>query len=337
MGPRLRFPSRPIARCVVRRAAGGVALLLLAVGTIACRGRGGGPAAAPPPPPGDAGAPGLRVMTTVLPITLFTRAVAEGCATVEPLLPPGADPHDLQTTPSELARVRAADVLVVNGLGLETFLERLVAGAANPRLRVIDAGRGIPTLAGPGAGHAGEESPGHAHDGANPHVWLDPRRAARQVETIRDGLIAADPRCRSTYTANAAAFLARLSALDRDLARTLAPYAGRSFVSFHDTAPYFAERYGLVAHSLVDLPEENPSPADLQRVATLARSEKLGALLREPGGVSRSFEALARDLGLGLAVFDPLETATPEQARRPAHYLETLRANGLALARSLRR
>jgi zinc/manganese transport system substrate-binding protein len=254
------------------------------------------------------------VVTTVLPITLFTRAVASGCAAVEPLLPSDVGPHDVQTSPSQLARLRGADVLVINGLGLETFLDKLIAAAGQPRLRVIDASRGIPTLA------------------VNPHVWLDPQRAARQVATIRDGLVAADPACRGRYTANAAALLEELGRLDADLARQLAPYAGRAFVAFHDTAPYFAERYRLRAHFLVDVPEESPSPADLQRVARLARDSDLRALLAEPQAAGRSFQSLARDLGLRVAVFDPMETGPA--AALPGHYAETMRRNGSELVRA---
>jgi zinc/manganese transport system substrate-binding protein len=239
---------------------------------------------------------------------------------VEPLLPSDVGPHDVQTSPSQLARLRDADVLVINGLGLETFLDKLIAAAGQPRLRVIDASRGITTLA------SGED---HAHGAVNPHVWLDPRRAARQVATIRDGLIAADPACRQRYAANAAALLEELGRLDADLARQLAPYAGRAFVAFHDTAPYFAERYRLRAHFLVDVPEENPSPADLQRVARLVRDADLRALLAEPQAAGRSFQSLARDLGLRVAVFDPMETG-PASAT-PAHYAETMRRNGREL------
>jgi zinc transport system substrate-binding protein len=273
----------------------------------------------------------LRVVTTVLPITLFTRAVAAGCAQVEPLLPAGAGAHDVQATPSQLARLRQADVLVINGLGLETFLDRLITGAAAPSLRVIDASRGIATLVTPtdgDHGHGEEHGTAHGHGPLNPHVWLDPQRAARQVATIRDGLIAADPGCQARYSANAAAFLAELRRLDGDLARQLAPYAGRRFVAFHDTAPYFAERYRLQAEFLVDVPEQNPSPADLQRVTRLVRQSHLQALLAEPQAAGRSLQALARDLGVRVSQFDPIETAPGEASLRPDHYLETMRRNG---------
>ena len=161
---------------------------------------------------------------------------------------------------------------------------------------------------------------GHDHGPVNPHVWLDPRRAIRQVETIRDGLSRAVPSCRETFSANAAALTGRLRRLDADLARQLAPYAGKSFVVFHDVVPYFADRYGLKAEFLVEVPEQNPTPEDLRRVSDRVRASSLRTLLSEPQEGSRSFNALAADLGVKLSVFDPMETGPavpPPPSRRP--------------------
>ncbi|MCP9848444.1 zinc ABC transporter substrate-binding protein [Cyanobium sp. Morenito 9A2] len=283
----------------------------------------------------------LAVVTTFLPITAFTRAVAGDCATVTALIPPGVGPHDFQATPSDLSRLRQADVLIKNGLGVEGFLDKLIAGAENPRLRVIDTSQGVPTLTLPEAGggdQSGAEQAehgghGHGHGEVNPHIWLDPLRAVQQVNTIRDGLIAARPACRAGFTARAARFTAELQGLNTALAAQLKPYAGKTFVAFHDFAPYFAERYGLKATFVVDVPEENPTPADLRRVALLAQATQLKALLSEPQEGSGSFEALANDLGVKVIPFDSLETG-PDTAATPGAYISTLRRNASNLVRA---
>jgi zinc/manganese transport system substrate-binding protein len=171
----------------------------------------------------------------------------------------------------------------------------------------------------------------------NPHVWLDPRLAARQVKTIRDGLRAADPACGPSYDANTAAFLAQLAELDAELERRLRPHAGRTFVAFHDIAPYFARRYGLKARFLVAVPEERPSAADLRRVGQLVRRQGLRALLGEPGRPDPVFAALAADLGVPILDFDPLEAAPggDQAALPPQHYLGTMRRNLTALLQAL--
>ena len=292
----------------------------LALALAAC----GAPRQAPPDAAADKA---FKVVTTFLPITLFTRAVAGDCATVTALIPPSLGPHDFQSKPGDLTALRQAGVLVKNGLEMEGFLGKLVAAAENPQLVVIDSSRGVATL------ESAEHGDGHDHDGdhdhgaVNPHIWLDPLRAVQQVATIRDGLIQADPSCADGYQRNAAAFTAQLKQLNSEIAGQLEPYRGKTFVAFHDFAPYFAQRYGLKADYLVDVPELNPSPADLQRVAAEVKSSQLKALLSEPQEGNRSFNTLAKDLGVKVVVFDPMETATEEASRDPATYVSVMRRN----------
>ena len=290
-------------------------------------------------PPDAAADKAFKVVTTFLPITLFTRAVAGDCATVTALIPPSLGPHDFQAKPGDLTALRQAGVLVKNGLEMEGFLGKLVAAAENPQLKVIDSSRGVTTLEsaehGDGHGHDGDHDHGddhghdhgHDHGAVNPHIWLDPLRAVQQVATIRDGLIQADPSCADGYRRNAAAFTAQLKQLNSEIASQLEPYRGKTFVAFHDFAPYFAQRYGLKADYLVDVPELNPAPADLQRVAAEVKSSQLKALLSEPQEGNRSFNTLAKDLGVKVVVFDPMETATEEASRNPATYVSVMRRN----------
>ena len=322
----MRLPAG--LQALLKRTEGLIGVLLLA----AC--------GAPRPEPPDATAgKAFKVVTTFLPITLFTRAVAGDCATVTALIPPSLGPHDFQAKPGDLTALRQAGVLVKNGLEMEGFLGKLVAAAENPQLVVIDSSRGVATLEsaehGDGPGHDGDHDHGddhghdhgHDHGAVNPHIWLDPLRAVQQVATIRDGLIQADPSCADGYRRNAAAFTAQLKQLNSEIASQLEPYRGKTFVAFHDFAPYFAQRYGLKADYLVDVPELNPAPADLQRVAAEVKSSQLKALLSEPQEGNRSFNTLAKDLGVKVVVFDPMETASEEASRNPATYVSVMRRN----------
>ena len=307
--------------CLQRTGLLGLALVLVACGA--------------PRQANDSGSDGkgFKVMTTFLPITLFTRAVAGDCAEVTALIPPNTGPHDFQSKPGDLAALREARVLVKNGLGMEAFLEKLVSSSGNSQLVVIDSSRGIATIDSseePGhteAEHGKEQGHGHAHGEVNPHIWLDPLRAVQQVENIRDGLVKADPSCAEGYRRNAEAFTTQLRALNTELAGQLKPFQGKTFVAFHDFAPYFAERFGLKAEFMVDVPEINPSPADLQRVSEIVERTQLRALLTEPQEGNRSFNALARDLGVKISVFDPMETASEQASRDPGTYLSVMRRN----------
>ncbi|NEZ57087.1 metal ABC transporter solute-binding protein, Zn/Mn family [Adonisia turfae] len=322
----------------------------------------------------------LQVVTTFLPITQFTKAVAGDRAEVVQLLPTNVGPHDFQAKPSDIQAVASADVLVKNGLEMEFFLDDMIENAENSDLVTIDSSEEIAAFASSEEGHDdhgheghddhdhgeekahddhdhgeeghddhdhGEEKAhddhaeashddhghAHAHGEFDPHVWLDPKRAIEQVENIRDGLIAADPEGEAEYTANAAAFITELQALDADITEMLSPFAGQTFVVFHDFAAYFASSYGLEAEVLVGLPEENPSPDDVKRVVDTVQAEGLKTIMTEPQAGESSFKAIAQDLSIGVSEFDPLEVG-PTEAIQPDYYLTIMRQNAENLADS---
>jgi zinc/manganese transport system substrate-binding protein len=117
-----------------------------------------------------------RIIATFLPIYMFTRGVTGDDARVDILISPGAEVHDRQATPGNVRQLSQADVLVKNGLGMEEFLEQLIANAGNPELKQIDSSQGIEAI-------EDEHNDGHgySHEEGNPHVWLDPVSAQQQV------------------------------------------------------------------------------------------------------------------------------------------------------------
>jgi zinc/manganese transport system substrate-binding protein len=294
---RHRLAGEPSAAALLLRSA----LLLLLL-----------PGCAPQPlgrgtPAGRSGEELLPVLATAAPVTLLAQGVGAGCARVEPLVSGAHDSHDLHATPADLVRLGRARVLVINGLGLEHELPTLLRSVANSTLRVVDSSRGV--------------TPVLVQGRPDPHIWLDPRRALVQVETIRDGLVAADPGCRDRYTANARALRVSLLDLDRELAAQLAPFRGGVVVGPHAFMASFADRYGLRAEGLVATPEISPSPGDLRRALALLAPPGPRALVQEPGESAGSIEALGRDLGLEPVPFDSMEAgfagAPPPTAADP--------------------
>jgi len=295
-------------------------------------------------PVDQAGGQKLQVVTTILTTTLFTKAVAGDCAQVSSLLPAGADSHTYQARPQDVASLGKAQVLVINGLGMESFLEPVLKGAENKALITIDSSVGIKPLAmeeedDHGHGHHHHDhghGDGEAEEAVNPHVWLDPTLAAKQVETIRDGLMKADPSCADGYRNRADAYITKLQQLDGELATELAPFKGRTVVSFHEALPYFTRRYGLIDDALVTLPEDQPSPADVQRINEVLKANKIAGVLTEPGGGSAALQSLAKDLNLRLEVFDPLELVPAAAKRTPELYIEVMRSNGEAVKATMK-
>ncbi len=261
-----------------------------------------------------------KVVTTFLPIYIFTKAVTGDAADVEILVPPGTEVHEYQATPNNVKAIATANVLVKNGLGLEQFLENTVKNAQNPKLAQIDASINIKPL---NEISPVEKTTKEEHAQGNPHVWLDPVLAKQQVINIRDGLIVADPANKATYEANAANYIKQLESLNNEFKQTLEKTPNCTFVTFHDAYPYLAQRYKLKQLAVVEMPEDQLTPADVQNAVNAVKKYKIKALFSEPGVDNKLLTSLSKDLNLTLRPLDSLETGKTE----PQYYFEAMKAN----------
>jgi zinc transport system substrate-binding protein len=265
----------------------------------------------------------LRVTATFLPVYLFTKAVAGDAAQVTILVKPGTEVHEYQSTPDDVKTLGQTDLVVMNGLGIEAFLDNTIKGAQNAQLKVVDASKGIQAVnQASQVVHPSEDSKENAH-GVNPHVWLDPLLAKKQVENIRDGLVAADPRNKATYEANAAAYMKQLDTLNQNYEKSLKGYRDRSFITFHDAFLYLAKRYQLQQVAVVELPEDQLSPEDVKGTINAVKQFKAKALLSEPGVDNKLLTSLATDLNLPLRPLDSLEVGPQD----PQYYFTAMNAN----------
>ncbi|MEP0817286.1 metal ABC transporter substrate-binding protein [Trichocoleus sp. FACHB-46] len=276
----------------------------------------------------------VQVMTTFLPMYLFTKAVTGDAADVKVLIPPGTEVHEYQSKPGDVQAIAQADVLVENGLGLESFLRDTIKSAQNSKLVVVDASQGIQPIgaaateehghaeAEPGESHSADTA-AHAHAEGNPHVWLDPVLVKQQITNIRDQLIKVDPPNQPAYTANAAAYLQQLDTLHGEFQRTLQKYPNCTFVTFHNAYPYLAQRYQLQQVAVVELPEDNLSPREVQNAIATVKQYKVKALFGEPGTDNKLLQSLAQDLNLTLQPLDSLEAGSLD----PQYYFTAMKKN----------
>ncbi len=285
-----------------------------------------------------------KIVTTFLPVHLFTKAVVGDTGEVDILISPGMEVHDYQATPDDAKLLSEADVLVENGLGIEEFLSGLITNAGNSNLQQITASEGIEVIEGEHDEHEEEEHDeheheehegeehghGHHHEEGDPHVWLDPVLAQQQVATIRDGLIAIDPNNADSYRTNADAYIQQLQQLDSEFQQRLAPVAGCNFITFHDAFAYLAQRYGLTQEAIVEIPEDSITPQDIQRVQQTAEQYQVKALFTEPGIEDKRIQQISSDLNLPLEAIDPIESGETD----PQYYFQAMRGNLEALERA---
>lgn len=183
----------------------------------------------------------LRVVATTSLIADVARQVGGPDADVTSLIPAGVDPHAFDLTPRDIARLQRADLIFANGLGLETFLERILATVPADRIVTVSAG-GTPR-------HAEEHDhdDDHAHGSLDPHVWFDPTWVVRWADNIAAALAARDPANRAAYETRAAAYRSELEQLDAWIAEQIGaiPPERRIFATDHDEFGYLADRYSL--------------------------------------------------------------------------------------------
>jgi zinc transport system substrate-binding protein len=242
----------------------------------------------------------LSVLATFAPIQCFAANVCGDAAEVSVLLPPASGPHNYAFSPSDIRKIGSADVVIENGLGLETWLEKGVKIAGKKDLLIVDTSKGISPITEADSGQTG--SP-------NPHIWLSPVCAMKQVENIRDALSSRDPAKASTYRRNAERYLDELKKLDSDVREETAFVRNKNFVTLHDVFPYFAREYGLrIAATFEISPDQSPLPKRLEQLRTLLSSHEVAALFAESAYNSKPLEVVAREFNLPVVQMDSMET-----------------------------
>ncbi|MFQ5763185.1 MAG: metal ABC transporter substrate-binding protein [Candidatus Bathyarchaeia archaeon] len=257
----------------------------------------------------------VRVAATVFPLYDFARNVGGDTVDVKLLIPPGQDFHDWEPTPSTMRIITESKVLLYNGMGLDPWVEAAVETAGDSGLIVVRATEGV-----------------YAMDD-NPHVWLDPANARRQVELIRDALVTADPANRELYEKNAEAYSASLKELDREISTELGKFTRREFIVFHNSFIYFAEKYELEQYTITGGdPEREPTAQDIIQLIQLARTKAVTAIYREPMQDERLVQAVAEHIGGRVLTLNPMDGVTPEDFNQGVGYLSIMRQNVRSLA-----
>ncbi len=277
-------------------------------------------------PPALAGAETpRRVVASFSILGDLVREIGGDRVSLTTLVGPGGDAHVYEPTPADARGVGEAAVLIVNGLGFEGWIERLVEASGFAGRKVIAAARVEPRQAEAG------------HGDLDPHAWQDPSNVALYVAQIRDGLIAADPAGASDYRARAERYLAELRALDTELRETLGkiPPPRRKVVTSHDAFGYFAAAYGIQFLAPMGVSTEaEASAADVAALIRQIRAQAIPAVFVENISDPRLLEQIQRETGARLGGTLYSDALSP--ADGPAGtYLAMMRHNAATLAAAL--
>ncbi len=253
----------------------------------------------------------LAILTTFSPVQCFAANVAGDAADVSVLVPPNAGPHDYSFSPADIQKIAKADVLVMNGAGLESWLQKGIKSAGRKDLLIIDTSAGIHLITGLEVRSLQDvhAEPDPDAGGTNPHIWLSPVNAIKQVENIRDGLVSRDPANASAFRANADSYIRRLRALDADIRSVTASLPNKNLITFHDTFPYFARDYGFhVVATFEEFPGEEPSPRTIQQLRKTIAAGNVKALFSEPQYSPKAMQVMGKEFKVPVVQLDPMET-----------------------------
>ncbi len=249
----------------------------------------------------------VAVVTTISTFNSFVQGVGGEYVTVRNIVPVGASPEMFSPAPQDVATVADANVVVENGAGLETWLDRLLHDAGTAHRRVVVCSAGLPVK------------------GLNPHLWMDPVLAQRYVDTIRDALIAVDPAHAQAYRHNAASYNVRLAQLTRDIRRRIAtiPPSRRYMVVFHNAWQYYNDRFGITTLGFVERnPGQAPNPQQIAQLIDVAKAHHLRAVFSEPEYSPKLLHSIAQ--GAGIRIVEDLYDDSVGYDPRVSNYIAML-------------
>jgi len=249
----------------------------------------------------------VQVATTISTLNSLVEGVGGKYVHVQNIVPVGASPETFQPAPQDVATVADAQLLVENGAGLETWLDRMLHDAGNGSLKTVACATGLPVK------------------NDNPHLWMDPAMAKHYVLAIRDGLIAVDPKHANDYRSNAFRYNGRLDALASTIQAQIntIPPSHRYMIVFHNAFQYYNDRFGLVTLGFVERnPGQEPNPAQIANLIDLAKAHGVRAVFSEPEYSPKLLYSIAQ--GAGVKVVENLYDDSIGTDPRVSNYIAML-------------
>ncbi|SHO43913.1 Periplasmic solute binding protein [Nitrosotalea sinensis] len=237
-----------------------------------------------------------EILVTFYPIYKFTKAVGGDKVDVSVIIPSGVEPHDWEPTVQDIEHLKKANMIIINGAGLEPWISKLVS--ENPNITIIDSSKNIHLL--------------ENNENTNmidPHIWLDPILAKIQVQNIADGLINIDPTNADYYQQNANQYKAKLDLLDNQIRTELGTCNKKDFLAFHDAFSYFSKEYGLNQNTIVGglNPEAEPTAQTLQEIVNKAHDLGIHVIFTEEAVNPQISKVIADEIHGKVLVLSPLE------------------------------
>lgn len=244
----------------------------------------------------------LHAISSFYVLQEFSEKIGQDKVDVLLLVPSGVEPHDWEPTIKDVQRMRASDLIIINGIGFENWVDKL--DEVNYRGVIVDTSNGILTkLSDNDLVHEDDH-----HDIGDPHIWLNPVFAKIQVQNIATAFSDLDPENQQFYQSNANQYISELESLDLKIRNEL-KNCNADFIAFHDAFSYFSDEYGLTQHTITssNISHGEVTAKTLEDVISTAKKLNIKVIFSEKNIDSKSSNIIANEIGGNVLVLSPLE------------------------------
>lgn len=271
----------------------------------------------------------VQIIASIYPLAFFAQQIAGDQAQIRQLNPSGIEAHDFEPSLQGLAMIKQADLVLVNGVGFEEWLEQFTNELTDSKLvRVSEKLAFLHHQEDEHEDESEDEHEAHDHGPIDPHIWLDPQLALQQVAIITEKLQEIDPEHASYYQERATALGNELQALDAAFRQGLQTCQQRTIITTHSAFAYLAERYELEQVGIQGLsPEEEPSPQKMAKVSQLAKELGINHIFFETTVSPKVAQSIANEIGATTLVLHPLEGLSLQEVEAGADYFSIQRQN----------
>ena len=276
----------------------------------------------------------LQIYTTIYPLQFLAEQIGNGYVEVENITPPGTEAHSFDPTQKTVVKIAQSDMFIYSGTGMEGFADKIKQTVKNEKVSIVKAAEGIKLINAKNT--EVQEGKQEKELDVDPHVWLDPIRAIKMAENIKEALIQLKPDAKDDFEKNFHALKLKLESLDQEFRDIVTKAPKKTFVVSHSAYGYWEDVYGLKQIGISGLsPTNEPSSQKLKEIIELAKENNISYVLFEPNLSNKVASVVKREVGADSLTLHNLESLTAHEIQNKDDYLSVMKSNILSLQKAL--
>nr|WP_243120286.1 metal ABC transporter substrate-binding protein [Caloramator sp. E03] len=269
----------------------------------------------------------LNVYTSFYAMYDFTSKIGGDKINIKNLVPSGIEPHDYEPSPSDIASLEKADILIYNGAGMEGWIDKVLDSLNNKNLVIVETSKGLKLI---------ENTDIDEDLKYDPHVWLNPQNAKKQMEIIKDALVSKDPQNKEYYEKNYAENAKKIDKLDKEYKDAVSKFKTKDIVVSHCAFGYLCDAYNLNQIAIEGLlADSEPTPSKMAQIVKFAKENNVKYIFFEELISPKVAQTIAREVNAKTAVLNPFEGLKDEDIKAGKDYFSVMRENLKVLKEAL--